>query len=628
MEEGWKIGTVEVRGGFLNDISLRLPPGLTCIIGPRGSGKSTLAEALRFGMTGLENASKPRLDLYKANLGRAVVTIKTAVSGDGNTYTIRREGRQPAVLTTQDSKALSAVELERGTFLPFEAYSSSEIEEIAEERLGAKRRTLLDDLRSIEIQEAYSRLAAALRELQANADQIKATQRRIQDFHEQVQALSNTRARLGSLKPVEAIDEEITKLQRAAKQDQQNRTDLGTITRLRSDFIEHLNVAETFEVDTQESLLVPPIMPDSLNAEIMQRVEEITSSTRQKMYIAIEALRKSLIEGEQSLTAVQHEIAHLHLQQEADYVQLREKKREAGAAIKERTDAEDAVRRLEEFEKRLNSAQREEQTLRAARKTLRGIYMQHGERISECREEIANELERKIGNDVRIRVRRGGDALEYQQAIANALPGAGVRNHESIVEAVARLRPDHLAQLISLREYNEFEAELNLGTDRSRRILDALRSEIDPLDLEVQRLEDVVTIELNVGTADSPLYKDASELSRGQKCTALLPLLLARRSTPLLIDQPEDNLDNHFIFRTVVESIQRLKCQRQMIFITHNANIPVLAEADLVIVMGSDGKVGQVIRQGCFEDCQQEIVDLLEGGKEAFDRRRQRYEQR
>ena len=190
------------------------------------------------------------------------------------------------------------------------------------------------------------------------------------------------------------------------------------------------------------------------------------------------------------------------------------------------------------------------------------------------------------------------------------------------------MRPDELAQLIHERDYAEFESVCGLGDDRSRRVLDSFRSSFDPLELEAMQLEDVISIELNVGSDNRQFYKDASELSRGQKCTALLPLLLARRHTPLVIDQPEDNLDNHFIFRTVVESIRRLKTARQMVFITHNANIPVLAEAELIVVMGSDGKTGHIEKQGTLDECQQEIIDLLEGGKEAFDKRRQRYERR
>jgi chromosome segregation ATPase len=58
VEENWYLDKLDIKGGFLEDVVLQLPPGLTCIIGPRGSGKSTLAEALRLGMQGVENASK------------------------------------------------------------------------------------------------------------------------------------------------------------------------------------------------------------------------------------------------------------------------------------------------------------------------------------------------------------------------------------------------------------------------------------------------------------------------------------------------------------------------------------------------------------------------------------------
>jgi hypothetical protein len=62
-----------------------------------------------------------------------------------------------------------------------------------------------------------------------------------------------------------------------------------------------------------------------------------------------------------------------------------------------------------------------------------------------------------------------------------------------------------------------------------------------------------------------------------------------------------------------------------MIFITHNANIPVLGEADLVIVMNSDGKKGYIQKAGSLDECRDEIIDLLEGGRKAFSERSRRY---
>jgi len=138
---------------------------------------------------------------------------------------------------------------------------------------------------------------------------------------------------------------------------------------------------------------------------------------------------------------------------------------------------------------------------------------------------------------------------------------------------------------------------------------------VDPLALEITAIEDRIGIELNVATAGPRHFRDASDLSRGQKCTALLPILLARSDNPLIIDQPEDNFDNHFILETVVNAVQRMKKRHQMIFITHNANIPVLAEAELVLVMTSDGRVGAIEKHGSVDQCREQIIDLLEGGR-------------
>jgi ATPase subunit of ABC transporter with duplicated ATPase domains len=220
---------------------------------------------------------------------------------------------------------------------------------------------------------------------------------------------------------------------------------------------------------------------------------------------------------------------------------------------------------------------------------------------------------------------RNADYLAYQQMLVEALKGARVRNQNEILATLMQLRPEQLAQLIQTNDMDSFEELTHFGNERSRKILDSFRENVDPLALEITAIEDRIGIELNVATSGRPHFKDASDLSRGQKCTALLPILLARRDNPLIIDQPEDNLDNHFIFETVVNAVQRMKKRRQMIFITHNANIPVLAEAELVLVMNSDGRVGAIENRGSVDECREQIIDLLEGGREAFELRSKRY---
>ena len=89
--------------------------------------------------------------------------------------------------------------------------------------------------------------------------------------------------------------------------------------------------------------------------------------------------------------------------------------------------------------------------------------------------------------------------------------------------------------------------------------------------------------------------------------------------------QPEDNLDNRFVFENVVDKIGHIKQRRQLIFVTHNPNIPVLGDADRVFVMDSDGTRARKVAEGSVDHCKDSIVTLLEGGEDAFKRRKARY---
>jgi len=107
----------------------------------------------------------------------------------------------------------------------------------------------------------------------------------------------------------------------------------------------------------------------------------------------------------------------------------------------------------------------------------------------------------------------------------------------------------------------------------------------------------------------------------------MLPILLSRPSDFISLDQPEDHLDNAFIVETLVHAIRNRREDTQLIVATHNPNVPVLGEADRVIVMGSDGRRGFVRHAGTLDD--PEIVDsitsVMEGGREAFGRRAEFY---
>jgi hypothetical protein len=197
----WKIEQVEINGGFLPGLKTPLPTGLICIIGPRGSGKSTLAEALRFTVKGGTGAPKKRLDLLQANTGNYGLVTLTLTTDAGLKHTLRRGLKQPAVLLTGEGRPVSGVDLDRGTYLPIDAYNGEEIDTIADQVLGETRRALLDELRGPELSAIHLSLGEHRRALEANADQIRAARRAIADLGERIEEFGDVRAQLATLEP-------------------------------------------------------------------------------------------------------------------------------------------------------------------------------------------------------------------------------------------------------------------------------------------------------------------------------------------------------------------------------------------------------------------------------------------
>jgi len=149
------------------------------------------------------------------------------------------------------------------------------------------------------------------------------------------------------------------------------------------------------------------------------------------------------------------------------------------------------------------------------------------------------------------------------------------------------------------------------------------------LKLEEIELEDTVRIELNIAheSESNENYVSMEDLSIGQKCTAILNLLLIKRNDPLIIDQPEDHLDNAFIAERIVSELRRLKTDRQFLFATHNPNIPVFGDAELIVVLENRESKTTFRNVGSIDDpaIRDQTAQILEGGRAAFDMRKEKY---
>lgn len=125
-----------------------------------------------------------------------------------------------------------------------------------------------------------------------------------------------------------------------------------------------------------------------------------------------------------------------------------------------------------------------------------------------------------------------------------------------------------------------------------------------------------------------PRIREFRQLSLGQQQSVLLAIMLsAENNIPLIIDQPEDNLDGEFIYQSVIPVLRRAKERRQVIIVTHNANIAVLGDAEQIIVLRASNEYGRIVSRGSIDDpeTREAACALLEGSREAFQRRSRIY---
>lgn len=195
-----------------------------------------------------------------------------------------------------------------------------------------------------------------------------------------------------------------------------------------------------------------------------------------------------------------------------------------------------------------------------------------------------------------------------------------------LLEAVSKNRVATLTAILTEDGTPQF------GKAEAEDIISKLSEPVVKASLEQCHVDDYpkLTVSRHSGGASGPalMKREFSQLSLGQQQSVLLALILSSDSKrPLIIDQPEDNLDSEFIFHTFVPVLRRAKERRQVIIVTHNANIAVLGDAEQLIVLKTNRDRSQIVARGSIDDivARDAACKILEGAKEAFARRARIY---
>ncbi|WP_429500430.1 TrlF family AAA-like ATPase (plasmid) [Robbsia andropogonis] len=626
-----EIVSMTISGGYLDGVEIAFSRHLNTVIGGRGTGKSTLLECLRYVLDippKGKQAYKLHLEIIKENLGNASGRIELEVvssSQHGKRYRVsRRYGEMPIVREVVPDGSGNVSTLQPRDLLPgIDIYGQNEIYELAQDEQS--RIQLLD--RFLRSDGDYTQHNSTLnKRLLENQQKLAKTLGEVDDLKAQIARLPKLVEQLQGFQAL-GIQEKLAKTPLFARERQ--------IVERTHEEIRHLRAGLTSLRDNLPDLIFisDKALEDLPNAALLSPARTILDKLRERFERHIAELTTELANGEQQLAA------HLALwkqsigQGEAELEKaLRslpatagKSGQEVGTAYQRLLRDIERIRPLEtrvaNHDKLLESQQQERRNLLAELSDLR-------DRRTESLRSAAKKLNRRLEGKLKVEVVPDADRTPLKTFLLESkLEGVGEKRLSWIDERDA-ISPSALAQAI-----RNGSAELQVDWGLTPLVADALTRlpESRLMGLEALELDHRLDIFLNVSHGQAAaVFRPLAKLSTGQQCTAILHMLLLENVDPLIMDQPEDNLDNAFIAERIVHELRAAKTSRQFLFATHNANIPVFGDAEWIGVFTAVDNHGALgfDAQGSIDVpvIRDQVANILEGGRDAFIQRKEKYE--
>lgn len=615
---------MKISGGFLDGQVIHFSRNLNCIIGGRGAGKSTALEAAR--------ALSPTPSSSRLVDSEAWPEVLHLVWADetGQQHTIRRR-------IGEESENFNDPVL-GSTQFPMECYGQNETAQTSDraERDPSVLLKYLDQFTGVSdllVQDDQHR-----EKLLANQSEIEKAQQQVSLIPEHKKLLNNTQQQLKTLETANAT--EIIALERKAAEEKAIRESIGkSIAEITADAKSSTLpdlISSIYALSKPEELKIGPAEFKAIVAD-MKTFEAQLSSARSTVVAGAKTLCDNVKKQLEAWKAHEQQIA----------IQIEQKKKELlDKGIK--LDSQ-FIKKLATDESRYKKALT---TLSLWEKKLKELLVTRGELIRQ-----------RMQNRAAIAVRRTAYAVKASRALRNALgdlsvdvkflEGALSEEAENIVTeamgwrtsqvpraalivrqisvpkllgALSKNDPAPIAKIVAPDNSKPF------SSSDARDILTTLSQGSVRFRLERCVYDDLpritVTKKIVEGGKARYVSKDFSRLSLGQQQSVLLALMLSSDSRyPLIIDQPEDNLDSEFIFHSLVPVLRAAKERRQIIIVTHNPNIAVLGDAEKILAFKSTSEKSVVVADGSIDDQQTRtsVCQILEGAEEAFRRRAQMY---
>lgn len=605
-------------GGYLDGQSIYLAEDLTTLIGGRGTGKSTAIESLRYVLE-ISPIGQASTDDHKGMVknvlgaGTVISLVVDVVTPSPACFTIERTTNSPAIV--RDSSGTQTSQRPRDIVGNLEIFGQHELAELAQDR----------DLMAELVARVAGRPASPaerdqlLKDLADNRDALAKHER-------DREALENELADIPRLtESMRAFE----KTDLVAKLDQKTRLDKDaavlTEASERVQEVEKLIAGWGLESAVEELHVELTDVDDSPRKSTLEQLAPVLDALANALEQVASTARSAVADAKAEIAATEHSwTAVVKIESDGVAAVLRELVEQGHKPDEYLTLQSNLIRLDKRADKRSTFDKDKEQLLDERTKLLR--------QLSDVDKKTADELKQAIraSNDsttgaVIVKPIASTDRSQIKAVISNHFSIKRVQ----VFTAIDRDDFNVTAFVTAARSGLEAISTFGITGAQAKAIVDCG----EPLfrELEEQSVGLAVEVQLNVAVKGQPAaWRRLEDLSKGQRATALLLLLLGASMSPLVIDQPEDDLDNRFVYDGVVQKLRSLKGIRQLVVSTHNANVPVLGDAELVVTLEADGQHGRTVVDGVgsLDDPKVRTYaeDLLEGGRAAFEERKRLYD--
>ena len=609
-------------------------PQLTTIIGGRGSGKSSILRFLRGVFSRVEDLSEDEelLEDYQKffqkqdGAGLGVLTDNTCIEvyfvRDGMEYRITYK-------YAGGTKLIERLDVNTGTytsvedeayidFFQFEEYSQKQIFSIARQNNALRNRidNAIESLSEVKVSleqdtQEYKRLSETKRSL-LQFVQIKGKiNTEIADLKNKIELLKQS-----------GISDIITHQQSFIIQKREVENYASYIR----------EVIKFLRVSVPRFLDVEDFQSEIISEKYRDEISRLMMSYADAIKVVGEAMDKNNAALTSMSEAMENKIAETTLYKDAalcneQFKQKRSELEEKG--VTDMTDFEKYNQLLAQKEGELKLIIEKESEYIALLTQIEEQKCKVAEKRAAItttrREFVSNNIE---SDKIKITIRPYFDQVDF------------VRKFRKIIQKSTGYETGINAVMSELFADYRVEVHLKEFKDRVRRIHDNMEEE-SPYDgwftkmireLSANQIDDIDMlypedqIEMRYRGRDNQ-FKPLTSASAGQKTTAILTFILSSGEEPLILDQPEDDLDNRLVYDLIVDKLRQIKETRQVIIVTHNANIPVNGDAEYVVSLSSDNRYLSISAEGTVENqkVKDEICEVMEGGIEAFETRAKKY---